>query len=117
MWGGLFLARLGLVVVRLFFWPAARFGRGIRQCIVAGKYPKEFENLNGLDACLRVRFWVRRLSSSASMTPRRVMARVVSLRWKGMVIGGIVIGGMLWEMKNAAKVLPISRRLMGLINR
>lgn len=34
-----------------------------------------------------------------------------------MVIGGIVIGGMLWEMKKPAKILPISRCLMGLINR
>lgn len=44
-----------------------------------------------------------------------VMARAVSFRWQGMVICGMVVGGMLWEIKYPAKMLPIKRRLMELM--
>lgn len=77
------------------FWPAARFVSGNRWCMMVGRYPKELENLNGFDACLSVRFWVMRLSSSATMKPSRVTIRAVNLRWKGMAIGGTIAGGML----------------------
>lgn len=81
---------------------------------MVGKYPREFGNLNGFDAGLRARFWV---SSSASAKPSSVTAKVVSLRWRGMVIGGIIIEGILGEMKNLAKMLLISRHLIELINK
>lgn len=42
---------------------------------------------------MRVRLWVRKLSSSASTKPIRVPAKAVSFRWRGMVIGGTVTGG------------------------
>lgn len=35
----------------------------------------------------------------------------------GIVICGIVVGVILFEIKNPAKILPIRRRLIGLINR
>lgn len=50
------------------------------------------------------------------MKPRVVTIRAVSFRCKGMVIKGVVIGGMLLERINPAKILPTSRRLMGLIS-
>lgn len=49
--------------------------------------------------------------------PIRVTNRAVSLRYSGMVIWGTVEGVMLLEIKNPAKMLPISKRVIGLINR
>lgn len=62
------------------FWLADKFVCGIRRWITVGKYPREFENLNWLEAGLKVRLWVRRLSSRASARPVRVTAMAVSLR-------------------------------------
>ena len=54
--------------------------------------------------------------SNAIMKPRIVTIRAVSFTCKGMVIKGVVTGGILLERMNQAKMLPISRRLIGLIS-
>lgn len=51
------------------------------------------------------------------MKPVRVISRAVSFKYVGMVICGVVIGGKFSEIKNPAKMLPINRRLIGLIRR
>lgn len=56
-------------------------------------------------------------SSRATVNPSRVTNRAVILRYIGIVIWGIVVGVMLLEIMKPAKILPTSRRLMGLINR
>lgn len=58
-----------------------------------------------------------RLISSANTKPRMVTARAVSFRCRGTVIRGTVVGGMLLEIMNPAKTLPISRCLMELIRK
>lgn len=62
-------------------------------------------------------FWVMRLSSMAMVKPARVTSRAVSFRYSGIVIWGTVEGGMLLEMRKPAKILPISSRVIGLINK
>lgn len=62
------------------------------------------------------RFCVLRLISNAIMKPRVVIARAVIFRCRGMVIRGVVIGGILLNRMKPAKILPMSSRLMGLIN-
>lgn len=57
------------------------------------------------------------LISNARIKPRIVIIRAVSFRCRGIVIKGVVIGGMLLERMNPAKILPINRRLIGLINK
>lgn len=83
--------------------------------MIVGKYPSWFENLEGLAGLLNLRFWVARLRSRAMVKPRIVISRAVIFRYVGMVICGIVIGGMLLVMRKPAKMLPMSRRLIGLI--
>lgn len=97
------------------FWLIVRLAWGIRRCMIVGKYPSWLENLKEFDGWLNFRFWVMLLISSARIKPRIVIARAVIFRYWGMVICGIVVGGMLLEMINPAKRLPISRRLMGLV--
>lgn len=82
-----------------------------------GKYPSKVENLEKFDGYVCFRFCVWVLISNARMKPRVVIARAVSFRCRGMVIKGVFIGGMLLDRMKPAKMLPISRRLMGLINR
>ena len=55
-----------------------------------------------------------RLISNASTKPRAVTARAVNFKYKGIVIRGMVVGGMLLEMRKPAKILLINRRLMDL---
>ena len=57
------------------------------------------------------------LTSSASTKPRVVTIKAVSFKCRGMVIRRMAVGGMLLEMMNPAKILPISRRLIQLIRR
>lgn len=56
-------------------------------------------------------------SSRAKIKPVRVMSKAVIFKYIGMVICGVVIGGKFSEIKNPAKILPISKRLIGLIRR
>ncbi len=56
-------------------------------------------------------------SSSAIKNPKMVTVNAVSFRYSGMVIWGTVIGKILFEIMNPAKILPISRRLIGFIRR
>lgn len=60
-----------------------------------GKKPNELENLNVFEGRVSFRFWVMVLISMASMNPRIVTVRAVSFRWRGIVIWGSVIGGIL----------------------
>lgn len=83
---------------------------------MVGKYPRRFENFDRSDACLNLRFSEVVLSSRASTKPSSVTVRAVSFRWCGMVSCGIVVGGMLRVIRYPAKMLPSSRRLIGLIS-
>lgn len=60
-----------------------------------GKKPNELENLNVFEGRVSFRFWVMVLISMASMNPRIVTVRAVSFRWRGIVIWGSAIGGIL----------------------
>lgn len=51
------------------------------------------------------------------MNPVRVTSRAAILRYRGIVICGTVESGMLLEMINPAKMLPISKRVIGLISK
>lgn len=51
------------------------------------------------------------------MKPSRVTNRAVNFKYNGMVICGTVEGGMLLEIMNPAKMLPIRRRVIGFINK
>lgn len=53
----------------------------------------------------------------ARINPARVTNRAVVLRYVGIVIWGTVEGKILLEIINPAKILPIRRRMMGLISR
>ena len=68
-----------------------------------------------LEGVVCFRFCVAVLSSRATIKPSRVTSMAVIFRYIGMVICGIVVGVMLFEMKKPAKILPSRRRLMGLI--
>lgn len=56
------------------------------------------------------------MSSIAKVNPIKETIKAVVLRYIGIVIWGTVEGGILLEMINPAKMLPISRRVMGFIN-
>lgn len=47
--------------------------------------------------------------------PRIVMNKAVVLIYQGIVRTGILVGGMLSEIRKPAKMLPRARRLMGLM--
>ncbi len=98
------------------FWLINRSRCGGRRCMIVGKYPSKVENLKEFDGCVYFRFCVSRLISNAIMKPRVVIARAVSFRWRGIVIRGVVIGGMLLNRIKPAKMLPIRSRLIGLIS-
>lgn len=49
------------------------------------------------------------------MKPKRVMSIAVIFRWVGIVICGIVIGVILFEMRNLTKMLRTRRCLIGFI--
>lgn len=55
-------------------------------------------------------------SSSAIANPAIVIMRAVIFRYQGMVITCTVVGGMLYEMKKPAIMLPSASRLIGLIS-
>lgn len=82
-----------------------------------GKYPNKVENLNMFVRCGYFNFWVMELSSIANIKPIRVTNRAVIFRYRGIVIGGTFVGGILLERINPAKILPISNRVIGLINK
>lgn len=97
------------------FWPRRRFIRGRERWIIAGKYPRRFENLYGLRGVLNFRLCVAMLRSRAIMKPVMVTSRAVIFKWKGMVICGIFIGVRLLVRRKPAKMLPIRRRLIEFI--
>lgn len=53
--------------------------------------------------------------SSAIANPAIVMTRAVIFMYRGMVITWTVVGGILYEMKKPARMLPSASRLIGLI--
>lgn len=61
------------------------------------------------------KFRVILLSSRAMTKPRIEISRAVVLRYQGIVSIGMLVGGMLSEMRKPAKMLPSASRLMGLI--
>lgn len=52
--------------------------------------------------------------SSAIIKPMIVTARAIIFKYQGIVITWTVVGGMLYEMKNPARMLPSASRLIGL---
>lgn len=69
-----------------------------------------------IEGFVGVKLLVRLLSSSAIAKPVMVIIRAVVFRYQGMVITCTVEGGMLYEMKNPAKILPSASRLIGLVS-
>lgn len=63
-----------------------------------------------------MRLLVRLFRSSAITNPAMVTTKAVIFMYQGMVITCRAVGGMLYEMKNPAKMLPSANRLMGLIS-
>lgn len=61
------------------------------------------------------RLLVRLFSSNAMANPMIVIISAVVFRYHGIVMIWVVIGGMLWEIKKPAMMLPRANRLMGLI--
>lgn len=73
--------------------------------------------MRALEGPLNFRFNVAKLSSRARINPASVTARAVSLRYEGMVIGRMDVGGIFFEIRNPAKMLPMRRRLIALRSR
>lgn len=61
------------------------------------------------------RLEVKLLSSKAIINPRIETSRAVVFRYQGMVRTWMLVGGMLYEIRNPARMLPRARRLMGLV--
>lgn len=95
------------------FWLNFRFIIGNERCIRVLKYASEFEKLWMLEDFL-VLFTII-ISSKASSRPRIVIASAMVLVCVGMVVGGVFNGVMFSEMSNPATMLPIARRVIGLI--
>lgn len=60
------------------------------------------------------RLLVRLFRSNAIANPATVTVSAMVFRYHGMVITWIVVGGMLYVMKNPARMLPSASRLIGL---
>lgn len=60
-------------------------------------------------------FKLRLFSSSAIRKPIMEINRAIIFRCHGIVRIWMLVGGMLCEIKNPARMLPIARRLIGLI--
>ena len=56
---------------------------------------------------------VRLFSSSAIRNPNTEIIRAVVFKNHGIVRTGMLVGGMLYEITNPAKMLPNARRLIG----
>lgn len=52
----------------------------------------------------------------ARIKPIRVISEAVIFKCMGIVIGGALVGGILFERINPAKILPSNRRMIGLIS-
>lgn len=61
------------------------------------------------------RFNVRLFSSRASRKPRIEISRAVVFKYHGIVRTWMLVGGVLYVMKNPARMLPNARRLIGLV--
>lgn len=95
------------------FWLNFKFTIGSERCIRVLKYASEFEKLWVLEG-----FWVLFtivISSKASSRPRIVTVSAVILMYVGIVVGGVFNGVIFSEMSKPATMLPIARRVIGLI--
>lgn len=63
-----------------------------------------------------VRLLVKLFRSSAIANPAMVTISAVVFRYHGIVITWMVVGGMLYEMKKPARMLPSASRLIGLVS-
>lgn len=61
------------------------------------------------------KFRVRLLSSRAKANPKIETSKAVVFRYQGMVRIWMLVGGILYEIVNPARMLPSARRLIGLI--
>lgn len=64
-----------------------------------------------------VRLLVRLFRSNAIANPAIVTISAIVFRYHGIVITWMVVGGILYEMKNPAIMLPSANRLTGFISR
>lgn len=98
------------------FWLSFRFILGKNRCKVEGKKPNKEEKWYVGDGCLGVKKNVRLLSSIAIVKPKIVTNRAVSFRYRGIVIIGLFIGGINFEIRKPAKILPRASRLIAFFN-
>ena len=82
---------------------------------MGGKYPSRVENSECWVGFFMVKFRVRLFSSKAIMNPAMEINRAVVFMYHGIVMVCRLVGGMLYDMKNPASMLPNARRLMGLM--
>lgn len=61
------------------------------------------------------RFRLRLFNSRAIRNPMMEISRAVVLRYHGIVKIDRLVGGILLEIKKPARILPMARRLIGLI--
>lgn len=61
------------------------------------------------------KFSVKLLSSKAMAKPKIEISKAVNLIYQGIVCMGMLVGGMLSEIRKPAKMLPSANRLMGLM--
>lgn len=113
--GLLFLVRLCLEGLKIIYSLDLKFFCGIIRWIIDGKYPRDVENDAGLEVVFMEKFRVKLFSSRAMANPMIEISRAVTLRYQGIVSIGILVGGILSEMRKPAKMLPSANRLIGLI--
>lgn len=97
----------------VMFWLNFKFIIGSERCIRVLKYANKFEKLWMLEG-----FWVLfiiMVNSKASNRPRIVIVNAVVLMYVGIVVGGVFNGAMFSEISNPAMMLPIARRVIGLM--
>lgn len=78
-----------------------------------GKNPSKVEKDEYGFGLLIDSFMVRLFSSSAIRNPNTEIIRAVVFKSHGIVRTGMLVGGILYEMTNPAKILPYARRLIG----
>ena len=96
------------------FWLIIRFIFGISRWVTWGKYPSILENFMYFEVVLNLKYSDILLSSMAIINPEIVTINAASLINHGMVICWMLVGFMLLVIKNPAKMLPISSRLIEL---
>lgn len=85
----------------------------LKRCVSGLKYPREMEKLYRGLCFVRMRVWVIFDSSSAITIPRAETTRAVILIERGIVMGGVFVGGMYEVIRSPAIILPKASRVIG----